>query len=239
MKKTLIALLACSGLAVATDLSDYTTLISDPSQGFTIDSTTFSVAITLDVATLQSYVGLNQSAVKHELVCYAVTNSVMTGVTTNYSSASGKIANSGLYYRWGGNYAWGHITAESNVITAPEGVTNLTQIDWDSVAGAGLVYTFSPSASKGTQAALTLLDSNGEVIYSAYNRSTNLTTASAQLGTLTFADAATTVYYFNSELSADEVKLVAAQAANPVPEPATGTLSLLALAGLCARRRRK
>lgn len=35
------------------------------------------------------------------------------------------------------------------------------------------------------------------------------------------------------------IKLTKAYTAPPVPEPATGSLSLLALAGLCARRRRK
>lgn len=41
------------------------------------------------------------------------------------------------------------------------------------------------------------------------------------------------VYVWNRALSSDEVKAVAG-----IPEPTTATLSLLALAGLCARRRR-
>ncbi len=46
--------------------------------------------------------------------------------------------------------------------------------------------------------------------------------------------------YYEQELSADSAKLVASSLASKlIPEPTTATLSLLALAGLAARRRRK
>ena len=238
MKTAFIALLTLAGVAGATGLGDYTAKLSNPSLGFTIDSTTFSVAITLDPTTLKGYLAQGQPTVIYDLIKYDATSTTSTGVVTNFSSGgTGVIQSSGLYYRWGGNTAWGYITNGDNVITAPEGVTNLTQIDWDNVASASLVYTFTPSSNKGTQTAFTLLDAEGATIYSAYNRTPGLTTASATKGPLTFASAAQQVYYFNSELSADDVKKIAVQAAL-APEPATATLSLLALAGLAARRRR-
>lgn len=240
MKKTLIALMALAGVATATDLMDFTARIDDPSIGFTTDSTTFSVAITLDPATLKDYLGAGQPLVKYELIQYSVTDTIKTGVVTNYSSGgTGKIQSSGLYYRWGNDYAWSGLctTGGDNIITAPEGVTNLTQIDWDSVAAAGLVYTFAPNATKGTQVSFVLLDADNETIFASYNRAAGLTTSSAQPGDLAFAGAAKQAFYFNQELTAADVKRVAVQAAL-APEPATATLSLLALAGLAARRRR-
>ncbi len=60
----------------------------------------------------------------------------------------------------------------------------------------------------------------------------------------TLAGAIESFYVFNSSVTDDEVVSLttaayAAALANAVPEPTTATLSLLALAGLCARRRRK
>ncbi len=55
-----------------------------------------------------------------------------------------------------------------------------------------------------------------------------------------FKDAIDSIYVFNSSLTDAQVISLSADAiAAAVPEPATATLSLLALAGLAARRRRK
>ncbi len=51
--------------------------------------------------------------------------------------------------------------------------------------------------------------------------------------------ATVTTHYFEIHYSEDGVKLVARIPNNQIPEPSTATLSLLALAGLLARRRRK
>ncbi len=52
-------------------------------------------------------------------------------------------------------------------------------------------------------------------------------------------DSIVSLYVFNQSLTDAQVTALSADALDAVPEPATATLSLLALAGLAARRRRK
>ncbi len=55
-----------------------------------------------------------------------------------------------------------------------------------------------------------------------------------------FSSAIDSVYLFNTRVAGDDIATLSADAvAASVPEPTTATLSLLALAGLAARRRRK
>ncbi len=93
----------------------------------------------------------------------------------------------------------------------------------------------------GTTEVLYLTNGTAEVHWTTGNA----TTQDATYNSLTIADNAFTaaissIYVFDQTLTQEQIKSISAEAITAaVPEPATATLSLLALAGLAARRRRK
>ncbi|MBQ3143520.1 MAG: PEP-CTERM sorting domain-containing protein [Akkermansia sp.] len=231
MKKTLIALLALGTCAMGVTLEDADRLGLGGSS-FTTTDGNFTVALTLDVTELRSI--LEQGQPKSwgtDIVCYDI-NGTKTGVTVNGgSNSSNTIVSSGLYARWGDNINWNSTCWTSG--------NDLATIDWDTVADAGLVYSFSSTG--GTSVAFTLLDAEGAAIVDTYATAGGLKSASATASTISFDDSVIGVYYFNGGVAETDAKALAKSAAvmtGTVPEPTTATLSLLALAGLAARRRR-
>ena len=241
MKKyiTLAALLAAgTACANAVELSDGIELASYIKQ---TDDGTFSVAIKFDVDALKSYLEKDASAVKHTLVEYSAAGTP-TGITTNFSSAGGKIHTSGLYYLWGTNYAWGNPTNTDSTLTGT-GNGFAAENYWDSVTAAGLVYTFSSTG--GTQCGFALLGEDDAVIYQSYNIAGGLKASGASAAALTLDEAALGAVYFSDALGADDVKSLSVAVATAslvaLPEPsAFGMLAGLgALALVASRRRRK
>ena len=231
MKKTIIALLALGTCAMGVTLEDADRLGYGGST-FTTTDGNFTVALTLDVTELRSILEQGQNVSwGTDIVCYDV-NGTKTGVTVNGGSASGKINTSGLYARWGTNTNWNS--------TCWTGSTDLASIAWDTVADAGLVYSFD--GNSGTTVAFTLLDAEGTAIVDTYATAGGLKSNQAGASSISFDDSVIGVYYFNGGVSEADAKSLAKSAAvmtGTVPEPTTATLSLLALAGLAARRRRK
>ncbi len=239
MKKTLIALMAASSMAMATTLED-ANFTKVGNTGYNTQSNNFTVALTLDVAKLRTLLEKGQAfAWGTDIVNYNC-NGTATGVTVNGGSDAGKINTSGLYARWGDNTAWSSVQWQ--------GSTNLSDLNgdaegtgWDDVASAGLVYSFG--ATSGTTVAFTLIGHDGSAIVDSYVTATGLKSQNAGAAALTFHDSVAGSYYFNGYKGGDEatMKALANSVATtaPVPEPTTATLSLLALAGLAARRRRK
>ncbi len=230
MKKTLIALLALGSCAMGVTLEDADRLGLGGST-FTTTDGNFTVALTLDVTELRSILEQGQNVSwGTDIVCYDI-NGTKTGVTVNGGSSDGKINTSGLYARWGDNINWNSTCWTSG--------NDLATIDWDTVADAGLVYSFSSTG--GTSVAFTLLDAEGTAIVDTYATAGALKSASATASTISFDDSVIGVYYFNGGVTETDAKALAKSAAvmtGTVPEPTTATLSLLALAGLAARRRR-
>lgn len=230
MKKTLIALLALGSCAMGVTLEDADRLGYGGS-AFTTTDGNFTVALTLDVTELRSILEAGQNTSwGTDIVCYDIAGT-KTGVTVNGGSSGGKINTSGLYARWGTNTNWNS--------TCWTGATDLATIAWDTVADAGLVYSFSSTG--GTSVAFSLLDAEGTAIVDTYATASGLKSASATASTISFDDSVIGVYYFNGGVSETDAKALAKSAAvmtGTVPEPTTATLSLLALAGLAARRRR-
>ena len=236
MKKTLIALLALGTCAMGVTLEDADRLGNGGST-FTTTDGNFTVALTLDVTELRSI--LEQGQPKSwgtDIVCYDISGT-KTGVTVNGgSNPSNTIVSSGLYARWGTDAAWNPANGSD---IRWDGGTDLATIDWDTVADAGLVYSFSSTG--GTSVAFTLLDAEGAAIVDTYATAGGLKSASATASTISFDDSVIGVYYFNGGVTETDAKALAKSAAvmtGTVPEPTTATLSLLALAGLAARRRR-
>ncbi len=249
MKKTLIALMAASSVAMAVSL-DEVTFSRAGNAGYDTQGNNFTVALTLDVAELRTLLEKGQTTAWGTNIVNYVCNGTNTGVTVNGSSMAGttNINTSNLYARWANDIAWQPNDASPDVLWS--GVSNLADLNgnaegtgWDDVTAAGLVYSFS--SGKGTTVAFTLIGKDGAIVDSCVTAST-LKSGSAGAAALTFDDSVASSYYFNSYMGGSEtdMKALAAAVATAapipvVPEPTTATLSLLALAGLAARRRRK
>lgn len=239
MKKTLIALLAASSMAMAVGLAD-ADIKQAGNTGYNTWGNNFTIAITLDAEELSTLLEKDQApAWGTDIVSYNAAGT-LTGVTVNGGSSNNKINTSGLYARWGTNTAWNSVTWN--------GSTNLSDLNgdaegtgWKNIASAGLVYSFS--AGSGTAVAFTLIDTEGNAIVDSFVVADNLKAGSAGIAALTFDDSVASSYYFDSYMGGNEADMKAlanaAATAAPLPEPTTATLSLLALAGLAARRRRR
>ena len=239
MKKTLIALMAASSMAMAVTLED-AAITKAGNTGFDTLGNNFTVALTLDVTELRTLLEQGQApAWGTDIVSY-LCNGTWTGVTVNGASNGSQINTSGLYARWGTGAHWNDVQWQ--------GDTNLSDLNgdaagtgWDDVASAGLVYSFG--VTSGTTVAFTLIGHDGSAIVDSYVIAGTLKSGSAGAAALTFDDSVTGSYYFDSYKGGSEadMKALANSVATtaPIPEPTTATLSLLALAGLAARRRRK
>lgn len=256
MKKTFIALLALSSMSFADTLTLYdqwtfdTNLTSTEGRTFTKQAvgTTFSdgaLSLTLnnsgtsglhlqDAAAL----GLNGGDWALQITC-----SIPTGNTTGTAQVLTCL----------NNVQGGTMLAISN--PAQNNVYGYTGTGWSGWGGNNLSNTV---AAINTPVTLTLMNYNGTLYLaqngdwatfgtsqyegaSAGDKNLNkLTLGFGQNGqngltaqTITVDDIS--VYTFNHQA----VSLAEVKSALTTPEPTTGTLSLLALAGLCARRRRK
>ena len=239
MKKTLITLLAAASCAMGVTLED-ADFVMGGNTGYDTLGNNFTVALSLDVTELQTLLEKGQTpAWGTDIVSY-VCNGTQTGVTVNGGSNGSSINTSGLYARWGTTINWNSVTWQ--------GADNLSDLNgdaegtgWDNIASAGLVYSFG--ATSGTSVAFTLIDTNGNAVIDSYVTAGGLKSSSAVAAALSFGDAVSSSYYFNEYMGGSEANMKAlsnaAAVAAPIPEPATATLSLLALAGLAARRRRK
>ena len=237
MKKTLIALLAVSSVAMAVSLDD--ALIAQAgNDGYDTQSGNFTVALKLDVEELGMLLEQGQAKAWGTDIVKYICNGTATGVTVNGgSNASGEITSSGLFARWGNTTNWNSVQWQGN--------TNLADLNgdaegtgWDAVASAGLVYSFGKA--DGTAVAFTLIGNDGSVLVDSYVVADGLKSSSAGAAALTFGDSVAASYYFDGYKGGNEADMKAlAGAVASIPEPTTATLSLLALAGLAARRRRK
>ncbi len=243
MKKTLIALLAVSSVAMAVSLDEATIKLGN--EGYDTQSGNFTVALTLNVAELRTLLEQGQAkAWGTDIVTY-ICNGTATGVTVNGgSNASGEIASSALYARWGNDTAWNPANGSDVVWSGSGSLADLNGdaegTGWDAVASAGLVYSFGKTDA--TAVAFTLIGNDGSVLVDSYVVASALKSGSAGAAALTFDDSVAASYYFNDYKGgseADMKALAGAVATASIPEPTTATLSLLALAGLAARRRRK
>ena len=246
MKKTLIALLAASSMAMAVDLAD-ATYSQAGNTGYNTWGNNFTIAITLDAKELSTLLERNQTTAWGTDIVSYICNGTKTGVTVNGSSITGttKINNSGLYARWGNDTAW-NPSGGSDVIWSGSGSlsdlnSNAEGTGWDNVAAAGLVYSFG--ATSGTTVAFTLIDTEGNAIINSCVTAGALKSDKSVAAALTFDDSVVSTYYFDSYMGGKETDMKAlaylAATTAPIPEPTTATLSLLALAGLAARRRRR
>ncbi len=240
MKHILLTLVAAATAATASDtpteavqvrLQDAVITHYD-SSSITSQGGTFSVAITLDVSGLRVLLEAGQqNTLGIDIICFS-TGKTQTGVATGGSpGADHTIGSSRLIGFLGDDYG-------SNNINYSENLADLNGdqegTGWDNAAYAGMVYTH---ADNGSSVYFTILDKdNKELTQSSYITNAGLK-SSATHDTIAFHPSTTATFYYDMALNAHQAQALAIAAAS-VPEPATAMLSLLALAGVAARRRR-
>ena len=193
----------------------------------------FTIAVTLDPDVLATY--LTSDTTQHMIVGHKG-----HGGAGDYTS--GIISNGSGNYVGGLTGSWGDNKAYNNT-TLVTGLSSATTWSWDNVAGAALIYVFNGNGTsgdvlKGTSVCLTLVDANNNVLYSKSGNLDGLVSSGNNYKEIYFDDhIVTSAYVYNKALGTAEVQKLTKELA--IPEPTTATLSLLALAGLAARRRRK
>lgn len=210
---------------------------------------------------------LNASAVSELFVNGSASSNVMFAVaipatSTDTSHFISAVAVSGQQGFQAGNVSSGSISSysgsvgnystfddDSNSQTGLTSSTNPSLLTWaqlisgeDGKTLSGMALTMSYTNGSESAMYLTMRFDDGSVT-ELYGFSTGLkwTTGQKQYSSVdvntSYVDQ---VYVFNSAMTKDDALSLNSQAlAAAVPEPATATLSLLALAGLAARRRRK
>ena len=242
MKKTLITLLALCGVATATeqtitlsdygytdgfyatsvlDLDDLTSIITTKN----LDTTLIGVGVAIDNDTTHSAVLTVKSWTNNELHLYynqdaGVSSSGFGNASASFSAPDG--------------YTWPQGHAINNAFA-----------NMENAVGGALTFAFAPKEAAtdvyGISIALTVAYADGSITTIVGNASGYSWSNNDYKATEIFYDdayiTAPTVTKTGNWTHADLV--TANKAALGVPEPTTATLSLLALAGLAARRRRK
>ena len=247
MKKTIIALLALGSMAMAdVVLTDAVmTLGSAETKNFeTTDvlyhDSTVTMSMELDIAALKSALETSGVQKKNYLlgnfsVALNSTANGDAGALVIYTSSSASNKTSSIWAS--GNKS----TGSANVGGATYLSTLLESDAWANATGAALTLSVKVADNADealTGIYLTLADKDGNL--TEYSNTTNAIRWSSfnptygvtgvQTGELTKK-----AYIFNTDVTATNAKALNAAI---LPEPATATLSLLALAGLAARRRR-
>ncbi len=240
MKKTIITLLALAGVSAATeqtitlsdygytdgfyatsvlDLEDLTSIITTKN----LDTTLIGVGVALDNNTTHSGVLTVKSWTNNELHVYSnkaagVSSSAFGNADASFSAPDG--------------YTW------------PQGHAINNAFSMEDAVGGALTFAFAPKAAEtdvyGISIALSVSYADGSI-----------QTIVGNAGGYSWSNnqyKATKIFYDDAYITAPTVTkagnwthadLVAANKTALVPEPTSATLSLLALCGLAARRRRR
>ena len=232
MKKTIIALLALGGIAMGAE------------ETFDAATKTATIALTFDVAALEAISDVNftgYTASKPNFFMFTGTwgdgTSGSLGLANNGSSSSDT---TGMYSSWVKDSSSGQST------DCGLGSVFTSSTNWDAIDAVSLVYSYSTpdSGATTTNVALSIGFTDGTVeTYDGTKANIVFggTSGFASTG-ITINDTYVTSYEVDTtftSLDDAKTKSVALLPSTSVPEPTTATLSLLALAGLAARRRRK
>ncbi|MBR5213653.1 MAG: PEP-CTERM sorting domain-containing protein [Akkermansia sp.] len=237
MKRTLIAFFALGSAAMGVTLED-AVVTGNGTLALPESTDAITGVAVVNIDELKAAMSKNAELAKYTLINFDADQDI--GLQTNYISynhdgddaTAAVIKESGLYGAWnnGGAYSVGMNTG-----------TGFESADfWQGGVSAAVTLTYE--YSKGTSGTFTLLDTDGNVLKSVGgNYNTTLRGQGLSFGTVVLNERfVTNAYIFNQVVTADEAKALGQAAAEAalVPEPTTATLSLLALAGLAARRRR-
>lgn len=234
MKKTIALLLTAAGMAVAAnDITDNITWTSDTT------ATIATLSGDMSIAFLLNWDEINTDKKQTLFTAYgpgSITESEMYGVGM------------GIFYSATEGYDLNSIHVNNSTVNYTNGYTNITEVlkqkEYTSITSAVLVYTFDKTQSNtmnGTFGGTLYLWLDSEEtplsIYAGYQRDTYV----GSLTNLVFDEnrVDTQSVRFYDGLIEDSAEFAKTIRNGSIPEPSTATLSLLALAGLAARRRRK
>lgn len=234
MKKTLLtlSLLAVSALAANAATWGDSYVYSENGTAITLGSSTqaFTAVAVVDVDALKSVMLAGASNTRYTLIdAWQVraegADGAEIGLQTNFSSNNNKITSSGLWGSWnqGNAYSFGMNSGFQ------------AETFWTGVDQASVVLTYSYGT--GSTAIFTAIKNDGSVTTLGGTWNTNLKSDGMVIDKFTFdSTIVEQSFVFSNVSTVDQAKTLGYTV---IPEPATATLSLLALCGLAARRRRK
>ncbi|MBR5875561.1 MAG: PEP-CTERM sorting domain-containing protein [Akkermansia sp.] len=233
-----------SAASVALDDALYTS--SSDITGITNISGSFSYTLNFDVAAMQSILGQKENGAVRPMLAIADNNYDMglamalnnTGFVGTYNYNSSEMTNltmSGSKAENRQPMTTNGSTPATNAFANAE--TNSLNSKFDELTGLAVTFSHTNKTSSSLYITLTFSDGTKSELY-GINTGFKWSNGVGKLNNLYInEDYITDVYLFNSAV--DKNNAFDLNAAAIVPEPATATLSLLALAGLAMRRRRK
>ncbi len=215
----------------------------------------FTAVMTLDVNALSVFTPGNDTsaAKKTPIISWIVAGEKghSVNISVNNNSSGGKITQAGFYveYEQDNNHTNCALPGDTGAAGNKFGTNGdaaaaaLSSVDWTKVSSAALTLTYNGDSDKvgplGVQIYFTTIV-DGEA-YTLNAASTNIRwTNGSNLNTHTIGYEPTyldSLTIYSGYATAEQAELLNKQLL--VPEPTTATLSLLALAGLAVRRRRK
>lgn len=248
MKKTLITMLALAGVAGATTLEDAVATFEGESLASTVSvndwtSDEISVAVTLDVDAVKNCINTTWAAGSGIVTTVINVQGTWNSATEGRTDTVGLNFNGSSKSKYGTPYMQATSPNGNSAAIKADGVSEtLTfngETDWDDIVAISMMLTHNGATTGALYCAVKHADGS-YTTYAGSNSgikfgSSTVFTANGTLTNLN-TDMVTGVYVFDNVVNqADSLAITQALA---TPEPTTATLSLLALAGLCARRRR-
>lgn len=247
MKKRILALaLGLASPLWAIDFSASIDEVSDSNKSITVTGAKngdfkMHTVLTLDVAAVREYISN-----PHNWLTNIVSLSVNSGSSNVGLSFYGTdfVAHDGTSAKKGALTTTMNTTDPANTLYCPDTVItsleNIANIFTTDVTAAVLTYSHSGYGSVGY---LTVLKSDGTMVNYADRRDTYKSTGDNRyISTISYNSTLVTsadAYVVDTAISATNAFALNVEKLQQIPEPTTATLSLLALAGLAARRRRR
>lgn len=238
MKKTIIALLALSGIAMgkgtATTFGDKTFYKESVASTVTLSgyssAANWCYVLDLDVNKLKAFVSAETSTTSITLID-ALHSERSMGIEL-IKDAQGDMYTQARWQK----QIWNGAAAKDTGLDSV-----LTDLNWEKVAGVSLAFGTGKSNANYT---IAFADATGNILDThtyTFNGLLSSAGTSPDQGIVLSTDYVDSFYVFDGSIDSSPLATVAGKAAAfaAVPEPTTATLSLLALAGLAARRRRR
>lgn len=235
MKRTLIAIFALGSMTMAITEQEAQDLLTKATIGnsTSVTSTTTPTDVTfIGIVDMQAFTTFRNSvSSSNRPIILTLTNSQDDQMSIRLGETN--TAGNTLFRPSLKQHDWEDYTDRSSWTTA-SGFLNAK----DGMA----TITFGYGATTGTDIVFSYVNAEGVVVENALTDS-GMHYSNKTVKDVNYSELFSKVYLIEGKrLSTDEIHTVSQVAllgVTSVPEPATATLSLLALAGLCARRRRK